>query len=386
MRICAVICELNPLHNGHEYIFSEAKRISGADKLIALMSGDFVQRATPAVADEYARAECALKCGADAVIELPAVYATASAERFASGAVGILNTIRGVDSLVMGVETDDAYLLTVAAEVQREEPAEFTDALRSALDSGMPYPKAVTVATAVAAEKRDVDPDLITNLLVAPNNKLAVEYKKALLTSGSNIRFIPVKRMRGENIRSAAELRTGPICPANISFMPQASFDIIKRESAAHSVSYSAYGTLIVHTLRSVDLSRIADTPDCAEGLEYRIKKAAERLTSYEEVVGEVCGARYTKGRIMRICLHTLLGITKQMQCGGYAFARLLGIRKDSENLLRTLPSNILKTKADERYLPANCAQYEVDKRAVDIYSVLSRYDGNCFYRKLLTV
>ena len=89
MKICAVICELNPLHNGHRYIFEKAREATGADRLIALMSGHFVQRGTPAVTDAYSRAECALACGADAVIELPVVYAVAAADKFASGAVNI---------------------------------------------------------------------------------------------------------------------------------------------------------------------------------------------------------------------------------------------------------------------------------------------------------
>ena len=101
MKICAVICELNPLHNGHRYIFEKAREATGADRLIALMSGHFVQRGTPAVTDAYSRAECALACGADAVIELPVIYAVAAADKFASGAVNILRTLP-VDALVSG--------------------------------------------------------------------------------------------------------------------------------------------------------------------------------------------------------------------------------------------------------------------------------------------
>ena len=125
MKYCAVICELNPFHNGHEYIFRRAREVSGCDGLIALMSGSFVQRAVPASIDEYSRAECALRLGADIVIELPAVYAVASGEIFARGAVDILNTIPGMSHLVMGAENADKPLMERIAHIRASNDAAF---------------------------------------------------------------------------------------------------------------------------------------------------------------------------------------------------------------------------------------------------------------------
>ena len=104
MKYCAVICELNPFHSGHEYILRRAREVSGCDRVIALMSGAFVQRALPACLDARSRAECALRYGADMVIELPVIYSSASGEVFAKGAIGILDTLPEITHLVMGAE------------------------------------------------------------------------------------------------------------------------------------------------------------------------------------------------------------------------------------------------------------------------------------------
>ena len=111
MKVCACICELNPFHNGHEYLLREARRITGADYMIAVMSGDFVQRGIPAICDKYARSAQALMGGADLVIELPVMYATASADYFAAGAISEIVNLGCVDCIVFGSECGDLELL-----------------------------------------------------------------------------------------------------------------------------------------------------------------------------------------------------------------------------------------------------------------------------------
>ena len=120
MKVCAVICELNPFHNGHEYLFRRARQITGADYLIAVMSGDFVQRGLPAICDKYSRSAMALAGGADLVIELPVMYATASADYFALGAVSAVEGLGCVDSLCFGSECGDLDLLRSCAGLKEE--------------------------------------------------------------------------------------------------------------------------------------------------------------------------------------------------------------------------------------------------------------------------
>ena len=111
MKICACICELNPFHNGHEYLLREARRLTGADYIVAVMSGDFVQRGLPAICDKYSRAKQALMGGADLVVELPVMYATASADYFAQGAVSAVVNMGCVDCVVFGSECGDLNML-----------------------------------------------------------------------------------------------------------------------------------------------------------------------------------------------------------------------------------------------------------------------------------
>jgi len=114
MKICAVICEYNPFHNGHAYQLSEAKKRSQADAVLCIMSGNFVQRGESAIVDKFTRAKHAVLGGADAVIELPTIFATSNAELFAKGAISILSSIPDVTTLCFGAETasTEAFLQT----------------------------------------------------------------------------------------------------------------------------------------------------------------------------------------------------------------------------------------------------------------------------------
>ena len=142
MKITAVIAEYNPLHKGHAYHLREARRLSGADFLLVVMSGNFVQRGEPAVMDKYLRAEAALLCGADLVLELPVPFACASAEKFAAGAVDLLNGLGCVDTLCFGSESGDLSSLDDLAGILADEPPRYQNALKSALKTGLSFPKA----------------------------------------------------------------------------------------------------------------------------------------------------------------------------------------------------------------------------------------------------
>lgn len=394
MKFCAVICELNPFHNGHRYILEQARRQSGCDAVIALMSGNFVQRAEPAVIDEYARAECALRCGADAVIELPVIYAVASAEKFASGAVGILNTIPAIEYLAMGTESDNFKLLDALAEIQAEESNAFKGKIRALLDSGLPYPKALTLATAECAEKRGFDLKEAELALNKPNNILAVAYKKALITSASKISFLPVHRIGGDisdeyvgKYSSASAIRKLLNDDIISEAMPQCAYDILQRSTSV-GLRNDRFDALMIYALRTANLSLIRNTPDCAEGFEYKIRELANLSNSYEELLNSIGTTRFTRARVARICVQTLLGIEKDTQNSGYAFARLLGVKESCRAaILGLMPQNIISNKQGENALTTDSRIcYEADRRASIVYSSISRKASDLFYRKLLTV
>ena len=125
MKVVGLITEYNPFHNGHKYHIEKAKKITGADYVVVVMSGNFVQRGTPAIIDKYTRTEMALKAGADMVFELPIHFACASAEYFAFGAVSLLNQLGFVDCICFGSEAGDITLLEPITEILLNEPEEY---------------------------------------------------------------------------------------------------------------------------------------------------------------------------------------------------------------------------------------------------------------------
>ena len=183
MKTAAVISELNPLHSGHAGLFRAAREM-GADSVMTLMSGDFVQRGVPSIVERYTRTHMALLAGADLVLSYPVRYATGSAERFAEYAVRILNGLGCVDWLVFGSESGDVDGLMECAGVLVQEPPEFRERLHAALRAGRSYPSAASEALPEYA-----------GLLRDPNNILGVEYCKALIRTGSSIRPVTVKRL-----------------------------------------------------------------------------------------------------------------------------------------------------------------------------------------------
>ena len=142
MNVTAIISEYNPLHKGHLYHIEAARKETNADYVIAIMSGNFVQRGTPAIIDKYTRAEAALKSGVDLVLELPVMYATASAEYFALGGVSLANKLGCVTHLSFGSEYGQADKFMEAAKLLLEEPEEMKVPLKEALKDGLSYPAA----------------------------------------------------------------------------------------------------------------------------------------------------------------------------------------------------------------------------------------------------
>ena len=213
MNVAGIIAEYNPFHNGHAYHIHEVKKRTNADFVIAIISGDFVQRGAPAIADKYVRTKMALLGGADLVIELPVCAATASAETFARTGVNILSQTGVVTHLGFGCETDDLALLSAIADLFTEEPAAFKEALSSYLKEGVSFPAAraraaETYFQAVSTSANMPKPsaangsDLrqtpyqknISDILNNPNNILAIEYLKAIKLSGSAMKPCAVKR------------------------------------------------------------------------------------------------------------------------------------------------------------------------------------------------
>lgn len=192
MKVAGIIAEYNPFHKGHQYHIEETRKKTGADYVVVVMSGDYVQRGEPAIADKYMRTQMALSGGADLIIEMPTIYATASAEYFATAGIGILDQLGCVDYLSFGSEWAEVEDFSAYASLFLEEPEEYKQILQEQLKSGKSFPE----ARAFAAGKVlfDSKPEKAIEFLKEPNHILGLEYIKALKRRNSSIRPVVIKR------------------------------------------------------------------------------------------------------------------------------------------------------------------------------------------------
>ena len=184
MNLLGLIVEYNPFHNGHLYHLNESKKITNATHTIAVMSGNFMQRGTPALLDKFTRAEMAVKNGVDLVVELPTLYACQSAEIFAHGGISLLNSLNCVNSVCFGSEIGNIDILYLISKILIDEPVDFKNKLKDYLDEGLPFPKARASALFYYITKNklyDTSKEDLLNMLNSPNNILGIEYIKSIL-------------------------------------------------------------------------------------------------------------------------------------------------------------------------------------------------------------
>lgn len=205
MKVIGIIAEYNPFHNGHAYQIAEIRKRTGADYIVVAMSGDFVQRGTPAIIDKYTRTNMALSCGADLILELPTLWATASAEDFAMAGVTLFDKMGCVDGICFGAETDNLDLLSSLADILANEPEDYRELLSSYIKEGLTFPAARAKALVnhlTASSRADelckadaqISTEAISSIINEPNNILAIEYLKALKRRHSSLKPYLIKR------------------------------------------------------------------------------------------------------------------------------------------------------------------------------------------------
>lgn len=316
MRVVGVIAEYNPLHNGHIYHLERAKALSNADFCIVVLSGNFVQRGEAACMDKYTRAGWAVKAGADLVLELPSVYAVASAERFALGGVRTLLSAGVVTDLAFGCEATDVETLYRLCEVLVSEPPSFRSALHRHLSMGKSYPRARYDALADIGVPEDM---LLA--LTQPNNILAIEYLRALGTYAPEIRPVPVTRIGGgyhtetltgtyssaSAIRKALLSGDESVLDAMPSFVGGAML-----YDPQFPIRPEAVGPLVLYAIRSMSAKSLAELPDVSEGFENILARAARKCETLDAFYESVKSKRFTLARCRRIGLCAMLGITNE--------------------------------------------------------------------------
>jgi predicted nucleotidyltransferase len=356
MKIVGLITEYNPFHNGHQYHIEEAKRITGADIAIVVMSGDFVQRGTPAFIDKYSRTRMALSCGADIIFELPVCYATGSAEFFALGAVSILDKLGIVDYLCFGSECGDIKSLTSLAQILLDEPLEYKRLLNTLLKEGNSYPAARMEAV------RHCTSEVENSILASPNNILGVEYIKALLSLKSPIIPITIKRKNADyheeelsksidsNISSATAirktLRDDKMLSALKLQVPDSVYEILQLQyNKTFPISEDDYSLIINYKLMQESISSLTAYTDVPSDLANRIYKIDKTCLTFSQLAQNIKSKQWTLTRINRVLIHILLNLYSAdfevfNQSGYSAYARLLGFKKASSPFLRQIVKN----------------------------------------------
>lgn len=348
-NVVGIIAEYNPFHNGHAYHIAKSKELAKADYVIAVISGNFVQRGNVSLLNKWDKADMALTNGADLVIELPTIYSISSAENFAYGAVKILNSLNIVDSICFGTELEDMEILEKCADILFKQPQKFVNLLNHELSKGISFPKARENALLMYLN----DIRKYSNVLSSPNNILAIEYLKALKKIKSSIKPIAVKRKNAgyndlnitDNFASATAIRKKIIdnTPAGLSkLMPSNSYRILYYSiKKGHYVKdISSLEKEIIFILRKMSLKEITNLPDVSEGLEHSIKNAANSCNTIAEFMNIIKTKRYTNTRIQRILLYALLGITKDDMKASMKvqpYIRVLGMNKKGKDLISVI-------------------------------------------------
>lgn len=345
-RVLGIIAEYNPFHNGHLYHIAKSKQETGAQYVVAIISGNFVQRGDTSIVNKWAKARMALLNGADLVIELPTVYSISSAENFAEGAIKILNSLGIVDTLSFGMEAKDIATLNNIANVLFNEPKEYVTILSHELKKGNSFPKARENALMMYLN----DIKRYANVMAGSNNILAIEYLKALKRTKSMINPIGIKREKVlyndkyivDEFASATAIRKMLITKqlGDISkVMPRNSYLLLGEElkKGHYVIDISRFEKEIIYNLRKMSLEDISKLPDVSEGLENSIKNAADSCNTIEELINIVKTKRFTQTRIQRILLYSLLGITKkQMEMSRKVtpYVRVLGFNNKGKELI----------------------------------------------------
>ena len=375
MNFCGIICEFNPFHNGHEYIIQEAKKQTNAE-IVCVMSGDFVQRGEPAIEDKYSRAKKAISAGANAVLELPTIYACSNAENFAYGAIKILNAI-GAKYVAFGVENTTLEILKTVAKLKYENSVNYQNNLKNDIENWINFNTALKRSISKTLNDKN-----ILEILEKPNNILAIEYLTAILKLKSQIIPVAINRCDDgyyETVNKGKFLSASGI--RNKIFNGENYDEFIPKNAKLDTFFNKNH----IKTLKTLQILKIKQTPekelelfyDYSEGIEYRIKKMCNNYSSFDEIVSNIVSPRYRMARVNKLMLYPLLAITKKVIEKSKATkpcAKVLAIEKNNKELLKTKKQKINLIVSNNDYNSLNKNQNEIiniDLNASTIYNTI---------------
>lgn len=338
MKSCGVIVEYNPFHNGHKYHLEEARRQTSADVVIAVMSGNFLQRGEPALLDKWTRAKQALLNGADMVIELPFAYAVQSADYFAKGGVTLLHAF-GCESLCFGTDSETFidYQLFGQNHVDNEEI--INQRFQDMSIESYSYPQKMTMIY------RELFPELRLDY-TSPNHILGMAYAKENARYKEPMTLYPIKRKGNgyhdqdisvTSFASATSIRKAVLSKELMSLehvIPDITYQDLEQLKA---VSWSDAWPFLQYRLQIASLSELSTTYQMVEGLEYRLKEALSGADEITQFIENVKTKRYTWARIQRLCTYALLKV-KQKEIDAVweqPYIRILGFNETGRRYLK---------------------------------------------------
>lgn len=375
MKILVIICEFNPFHSGHEYLIEQAKRMSGCDAVLCIMSGNFTQRGEMCINGKYIRAKHAILGGADCVIQLPAPFAVAPAEIFASGAVKILSAIPDIKYLAFGCENADLDYYK-NAEISLNESENFKTLLQNGLNEGDSYVK--SYSRAFSSCGGDV------RIVRQPNNVLGLEYVKSILKLNSKIKILPIQRIGGnfsdgtvyENYSSAFAIRNGLNNEKVKKCVPEFVLNDLPKQFETNE--YENYLRYVLFNSEKSELKRIYG---CGEGLENKLK-SLENMP-FGDIIRHTTSKRYSSSRIRRILCANALELYRD-DCEKYLSANLyikpLAVKRlAADKILSALSKSKypVVTGIDTENLNTTAKEcFEQDRKEFEMYNFLTHSDN----------
>lgn len=383
-KCVGITAEYNPFHNGHLYHLEQSKLATGAQISIAAMSGNFVQRGHMAICSKWERAEAAIKCGIDLVVEIPTVFACNSAPVFASAAVEILENL-GADWISFGSESGNIEELKEISRAMNEKETLIEKLVREKVKEGLSYPRARRDAVALILGDKKAD------LLDLPNNILAIEYLKRI----QNAKPVTVKRQGPgynelepcEDMASASAIRSMVKSSKNVETLtPEPSTEMLKK--ALHPSEDKIFQIICAKVLTSSreELDRVFAG---GEGLGNKLKNEIRKASAYDQLIQRLKSKRYTRTRIERFISHVLLDIGAPDLYPNYI--RVLAFNKAGSRYLKEVKKKgicslpiITNINKDAQNDVALMSAIEKDILATDIFNLASGrnlYDESDYVR-----
>lgn len=332
--IVGIICEYNPFHKGHKYQIDCIKNQMPDASVVAIMSGNVVQRGEFAMLDKRARAKIALDMGVDLVLEMPYPYSGSCAEIFANAGVDIANNI-GCTHLCFGIEELNAEEINKIAE--RINSADFEAEIKKAIeDKSVSYIVAKEIALSA----------INCSMPKSSNDMLAVEYMRAIKNKGYDIECLPIKRIGARytdlnecEIMSAGAIRKAFYEEGKLNSIPNEIVELYNKEIANGIVlNQNEFFDFIHRQVVLLDAQTLEESFDCAYGMGHYVKEVAKKSKGGNDFVNKLTSKRYTTARLKRLIMYSIFGVKAVEK--SIDFAVLLATNKKGKAIVSSAKKN----------------------------------------------